>query len=316
MDHIFIVNPHAGNGSNAQTLIPAIQAAAGSCGIIPTIKQTTAAGHAIQLATHYASQGTPVRLYAVGGDGTLNELFNGAWRFPNAEVAAIPCGSGNDFVRSFGTPAHFLDIPAAITGHAVPIDLMETDSGIGVSITSVGLDADVAYSIPKYRHIPLLGGSMAYNIAIVERLLKPLGKHVRITLDGQQHDGAYLIAAVCNGRYYGGGFFAAPIAQLTDGLLDIVLVSKINRLLIANIIGKYKKGIHLQNGQLTGHFQRVMRYTRAKSVEIQPLDKPDIVLNIDGECAPAPRLFAQVLPLAGRFVLPRGLAPTGVLSLA
>ena len=92
-----------------------------------------------------------------------------------------------------------------IAGTAVPVDLVAANGGVSAAICSVGLDSEVAYSIPKYRRLPLCGGQMAYNISIVERLLQPMGHRLRITVDDDVLEGDYLIATVCNGVAYGGG---------------------------------------------------------------------------------------------------------------
>lgn len=307
MKHVFIVNPVSGKTNAGKNMVPLIEAAAQKCGIEFELDYTEAPRHAVQLARQYAEGGEAVRLYAVGGDGTLNEVMCGSYPYKNAEVACIPVGSGNDFVRNFGVAEDFLKLAEQIKGKAIPIDLMQVDDGISAAITSVGLDADVAYRIPKYRRIPLLGGSMAYNISIVESLLSPLGKAVRITVDGQAYEGKYLIAAVCNGKTYGGGFCAAPVANLQDGILDVIMVKKVSRLRIAGIIGKYKNGRHFNQGEIIPEFKDIISYYRCKEVEIVPAEKPEFVVNVDGECAPAPRLYAKVMPLAGRFVLPQKL---------
>lgn len=88
----------------------------------------------------------------------------------------MPLGSGNDFLKNFGTAEDFLDLEDNISGWAVPIDLMQVgEDQISAAICSVGLDAAVAYGIPKYRRIPFCGGKMAYNISIVENICKPMG---------------------------------------------------------------------------------------------------------------------------------------------
>ena len=307
MRHIFIVNPVSGKRDAAQHLLPDIRQAVEKCGVTAEYHTTKAPGHATQLAADFAKEGGPVRLYAVGGDGTLNEVLRGAYPYPNAEVASVPCGSGNDFVRAFGGTTPFLNFCNQIHGSTMEIDLIQTDEdGICAAITSTGLDAEVAYNIPKYRRIPLLGGSMAYNISILEKLLKPLGKQLSITVDGQETQGKFLIAAVCNARHYGGGYEAAPYATLDDGLLDVILVKKISRLLIASIIGKYKRGAHLAEGHILPSLAKHMTFLRGKEVAIRPMGPEPFILNVDGECAPAPRLYAKVMPRAARFVVPQG----------
>lgn len=320
MKHIFIINKVAGKRDAGEEMVPLINQAAESCGIKAEIEYTAYPSHAQELAEKAAKENDAVRLYAVGGDGTLNEVFTGAYKYSNAEVAHIPCGSGNDFVRSFGEVQDFMDIETQIKGSAITIDLIQADTvpgkpdigGIGseshnvcASITSTGLDAEVAYNIPKYRRFPLLGGSMAYNMSILEKLLSPIGKSLKITIDGKQTKGEYLIATVCNGKTYGGGYKAAPMAKLDDGVLDVILVKKVSRLLIAKIIGKYKKGIHYKDGGIVPELQHIFQYSTAREVIIEPADKRDFILNVDGECGPAPRLYAKVLPDAARFVLPQ-----------
>ncbi len=308
---MFLVNPVSGKEDAGKAMVPHIEKAAAQCGIQPEIVYTKAPRHATELAQQYAGEGGALRLYAVGGDGTLNEVLAGAYLFENAEVASVPCGSGNDFVRSFGQPEDFLNLPALIQGEAIWVDLAKTDGGICAAITSAGLDADVAYNIPKYRRLPLFGGTMAYNISVLERVLHPLGKTLRISLDGHTIQGDYTIVAVCNGQTYGGGYWAAPMASLQDGLLDIILVKKIGRARVAKIIGKYKKGLHYQNGAIIPEMRDVMQHCRAKEVLAVPVGTQRFIVNVDGECGPAPRLYAKVLPHAVRFVLPKGLAPRG-----
>ncbi len=306
-EHVFIVNPVSGPENAVQKMVPLLQKTAREQGFKVVFEKTCAPRHATELAMRHAGSGKLVRLYAVGGDGTLNEVLAGAHGFTNAEVASVPCGSGNDFVRTFGEVGDFLKIQELLCGSAIDIDLLQTDVGICAAITSTGLDAEVAHGIPKYRRMPLLGGQMAYTVSVAERLLHPMGKQLRITVDGEDLSGQYTIVAVCNGKTYGGGFLAAPTASVQDGFFNLVLVKKISRLRVAKVIGAYKKGEHIQNGEVVPAFADIMQYRKAKEVCVVPVGKEAFVLNVDGECAPAPRLYAKVLPKAARFVLPRPL---------
>ena len=304
MKHVFIVNPVSGKANARLYLVPKLIEAARQTGIEYAIEITQYAGHAVELARQYSESGEAVRLYACGGDGTLNEVLRGAYPYAWAEVASVPCGSGNDFVRNFAAAADFLKLEDHIAGTAVPIDLIAVNGGISAAICSVGIDSEVAYGIPKYRRLPLCGGQMAYNISIVERLLRPIGRKMRITVDGEVLEGNYLIAAVCNGATYGGGYLAAPMSNVQDGMLDIIIVKKISRLRIAGVLDKYKNGLHFQNGRVVPEFSDIMEYRRARSVQAEPLEAGEVIVNIDGECAPAAGLDATVLPMAARIVLP------------
>lgn len=304
MKHVFIVNPVSGKADASLYLLPRLIDAAAGAGVDYAVELTQHAGHAAEIARQYGDDGGPVRLYACGGDGTLNEVFTGAYPYKNAEVASVPCGSGNDFVRNFGAAEDFLSLADNIAGTAVPVDLVAANGGVSAAICSVGLDSEVAYSIPKYRRLPLCGGQMAYNISIVERFLQPMGHRLRITVDDDVLEGDYLIATVCNGVAYGGGFRAAPMADLQDGVLDVIMVKKMSRMRIAGVLSKYKNGLHYQNGRVVPELSDVLEYRRAQKVLIEPMDGKAVITNIDGECTPADSLSAQVLPLAARFVLP------------
>ena len=103
---------------------------------------------------------------------------------------------------------------------------------------------------------------------------------------------------------YGGGFKAAPQADMQDGLLELVMVKKISRLRIAGVVNTYKQGKHLKDGKVLPELQDVMTYRRVGSVSVQVLDHRPIVVTQDGECAPRMELHAQVEENAARVTLP------------
>ena len=249
------------------------------------------------------------KFIAFGGDGTLNEVTEGVWlsKNPHAEIACVPCGSGNDFIRNFGTQSDFLNLDALIRGHAVVIDLMRTHRGVSAAICSVGIDADIAYGIPRFRRVPLCGGHMAYNLSILQRLCGKMGRRMLVDLDGRRMEETLLIATVCNGSYYGGGFCAAPQADLHDGLLDVILVKKISRVHLAGVLAKYKKGEHIDGTEVAAPYRSIMQHYRARHVRIQPCDGKSAIVNADGECRREKMLDVQALERAAAFVLPEHL---------
>ena len=315
MRHVFIVNPVSGKADASGLLVPRIIQAAAQQHLNYQILLTEKPGHGVELAQRQAEQEGPVRLYACGGDGTLNEVLRGAYDHANAQVACVPCGSGNDFVRNFGGSAPFLNLEDLIQGEAVPMDLIETDQGIAVAICSAGLDAQVAYGIPKFRRIPLCGGSMAYKLSILQAVSGPLGHRLRICADDEIITGDFLMLALCNGSTYGGGFQAAPHACVNDGLLELVLVRKISRLQIARLIGDYQKGLHMQGEQVAPAYRNIIISRRVRRMRLDTLDGKPIVVTRDGECAPYTSLCAQVLPAAARIVLPHSLVNAGLPAL-
>ena len=313
MQTLFILNPTAGKADCTRTLPQQIDAAALRAGISRenyTVRITTHAGHARELSHAAAEQtrraGEELRIYTAGGDGTFNEALTGVYGYENAAVGCLPFGSGNDFLRTFGTKEEFLDLDAQFAGGKVPIDLMETSLGLSATICAAGLDAQVAYGIPKFRRIPLCGGEMAYALSIVQQLCGSIGRRVEYTIDGEIITVDCLMCAVCNGRTYGGGFRAAPEAQPDDGWLDVYIIRKVSRLTIAKLLGMYKNGGHFRNGQLVRAAEPYFIYRRAKQVSLRAVDgRGPIVATADGECVPKEQITVQVQPLAGRILLPK-----------
>lgn len=313
MRTLFLLNPAAGKQDCTASLIPQIKAAARRAGLAEgeyTVCVTEYAGHARELA-HAAAQetaqsGEPLRIYTAGGDGTFMEAMTGVQGFPHAAVGCLPYGSGNDFLRTYGTKEEFADLDAQLAGGEVTIDLLETNLGLSATICAAGLDAQVAYGIPKFRRIPLCGGEVAYLLSIVEQLCGHIGRKLTFTIDGEELTVDCLMCAICNGKAYGGGFLAGPEAVPDDGWLDVFIVRKVGRLTIAKLLGMYKNGRHFAHGQLTEEAKPYFIYRRARCVALRPVDgRGPIVATADGECAPCDTVTAALQPLAGRILLPK-----------
>ena len=211
MRTLFLLNPTAGKADCTRALPQQIDAAAVRAGLarenipfgsLPT--QATPGSLPMPQPGRPGRQGEQLRIYTAGGDGTFNEALTGVYGFENAAVGCLPYGSGNDFLRTFGTKAEFLDLDAQLAGGPVAIDLMQTSLGLSATICAAGLDAQVAYGIPKFRRIPLCGGEAAYALSIVEQLCGHIGRRVEYTIDGEILTVDCLMCAVCNGRTYGG----------------------------------------------------------------------------------------------------------------
>lgn len=312
MRYLFLLNPAAGKQDCTVQLIPQIRAAAARAGWSAadyTIHTTEYAGHARELARAAAQEavqaGDSLRIWTAGGDGTFMEAMTGVQGFANAAVGCLPYGSGNDFLRTYGTRAEFTDLDAQLAGGEVTIDLLETSLGLSATICAAGLDAQVAYGIPKFRRIPLCGGEVSYLLSIVEQLCGHIGRRVEYTIDGETFAVDCLMCAICNGRTYGGGFCAGPEAQPDDGWLDVFIVRKVGRLTIAKLLSMYKNGRHFQNGQLVEAAKPYFIYRRAKAVTLRAADgRGPIIATADGECAPCEQVRVEVQPLAGRVLLP------------
>ena len=227
------------------------------------------------LARAAAERGEPVRIYACGGDGTLNEAVAGAAGFGNAAVTHYPMGSGNDFLRMFGPDAcRFYDLRALLDAPQAPVDLIECNGRLALNVCSVGFDARIGFGAADFKKLPLVSGPLAYQLSAVRTIVQGIHRPYRVTIDGERLPGeAFTLICACNGRYYGGGFNPCPDAVPDDGLLDFVVVPAVSRLTILTLIGKYAKGG-------AGDIPRILlRRGREMHVACERADR----INLDGE---------------------------------
>ncbi len=308
MKHVFIVNPAAGKKSPAMALVPRIREVCEAHGCRYEILETTAPLEAVSLCREaIRTADETVRLYACGGDGTLLEVMTAIEPGSDTELAHIPCGSGNDFVRMLGGAQPYLDLDAMVTADAYPIDGILCTYGDGgarrsLNVAATGMDAYVAYHMAKFKRWPLVSGSMAYNLALVKVFFGRLGCQLTVemeTADGMlKQEGRYLFALCANGEYYGGGYHGVPTAVPDDGTLDFVLVDKLPRSRILQLLPKYKKGTH--KGENGVHFYRGTSI-RVQADRVMPV-------TLDGECVMTDHFCATVQPNAYRFVMPDAVA--------
>ena len=296
MKHVFIINPAA--GKHDRTAAVTAEVALCCAGMDYEIAVSIAPGDCTRIARDAAKSGQPVRLYACGGDGTLNEVVNGAASHPNAAVTHYAGGSGNDFVRIFSEPTAFTHLPRLLDSQAAEFDLIQCGKHRALNVCSIGFDARIGTSVNRYTRLPFVTGSGAYVLSILVNLLRGVHEHYRITVDGQVFDGEYTLACIANGRYYGGGFYPLPEAQPDDGLLDVLLVRDVTRLKVAQVIGKYKAGQYRQLPDL-------IRYYRCKSITVEA-DRP-VAVNLDGELLTLQKAAFAVAPEKIRFCVPQGL---------
>ncbi len=305
--YLFIVNPVAGKRDSSLTLVPKLIEFNKEYGINGKIELTTAPNDAYRIAKNHINMGGKLRIVSCGGDGTLNEVVNAAQGCSDVDICQVPCGSGNDFINSIGAKQDFLDLKSNILdGKSIPIDIIKLGDRVGVAICSVGLDADIAKNIPKYRRLKLFGGgSMAYNMSIIERLTKPLGQSLVITADGERFEGSFLLVSVANSKYYGGGFCAAPRAVIDDGILELCMVKETGLARVTKVISQYKKGEHFHGDTIAPQLRDLFEARRVKKVEIFA-EKP-FTVNIDGECFDVNNIDIEVIEKIVNFVIPAGI---------
>ena len=257
MKHLFLINPAAGKRGSTDALCRQITETFAGLGLEHELFLATTPGDCMLRARAAAESGAPVRLYACGGDGTLNEVVNGAAGFDNAAVTNVPKGTGNDFIRLFGPACRtaFSDLAALATGPQASFDLMDCNGRLGIDICCAGVDARIAADVHKYKALPFLSGGAAYGLSLaVNVLFKGLSRPTRIQAGDVLLSGESTIICICNGRHYGGGVMPMGDAQPDDGILDLLVVPKVGRLTFFRLLGDYAHGRYREHPDVLAHF--------------------------------------------------------------
>ena len=242
MKHLFIINPAAGSRNRTEEYSEVIHKICRARQLDYEIRVSTAPGECTRIAREAAREGGELRVYACGGDGTLNEVVAGVAGYDNAAVTVFSGGSGNDFVKIFDNPKAFFDLHRLMDADEATFDLIQCNDDLSLNICSVGLDARIGTDVSRYKRLPLLHGFRAYAASTVVNVIKGIAEHYVVEINGERVDGEMTFICVCNGRFYGGGFNPVPEADPADGMLDVLLVDKVSRAEVPFIIGKYKDG--------------------------------------------------------------------------
>ena len=298
MKHLFIINPAAGSRDRTAEYTKKIEKAFESREDFYEIAVSGAPGECEKLTRKAALTGEEYRVYACGGDGTLNEVVQGAAGFSNVAITAFSSGSGNDFTKLFDDPKAFFDIDRLLDAQEATFDLIRCNDDYSINICSVGLDARIGTDVANYKRLPWLHGFRAYAASTVVNVIRGIAEHYVVEIGGERIDDKQTLICACNGRYYGGGFNPVPEADPADGLLDVLVIKKVSRLLVAKVIGKFKNGRYKELPQLVRHY-------RTDQVRIL-CDKPTAV-NLDGELRTAQQVDISVAQEKVRFFYPKEL---------
>jgi YegS/Rv2252/BmrU family lipid kinase len=284
---VVILNPGAAGGKTMKEL-PRIHGILKRLGTPYVIYVTKGPNDATAATRKYAEDGAS-RILAVGGDGTLNEVVNGIYQSgASPALGVVPVGHGADFARTLKISGSIeQSVLHACERDATPVDLglVTWDNGSSrafINIAGLGFDALVAAKAAKSRlpgsNLPYLGSAMSV-LATFSNI------DVRVDADGQTVETPGVFVQVANAQFMGGGFHFAPMADLSDGLLDVCIVGDFSKLeLIRQIPGVYK-GKHITHPKFTHIPARTIRIETKQPANVQ----------LDGEVLePAPVTFSVV----------------------
>ena len=300
MIYHFILNPKSGRSRREQGMDEIIKEACKKRNLNYHLYYTTCPGD----ATEYVRSMIRIsqerqRFICVGGDGSINEIVNSAPNNPDVEFGVIPKGSGNDFARNFSNHKMFQDIDAQIDGDTISLDLIKCNDYYCVNMVNIGFDCAVAKEAEKYKKIPGVSPGLSYIIGVLAVLFRKIGTPMKLTFDdGTVIEKEFTLTAIGNGKFCGGGFKAAPISLLEDGLLDVCAIDKVSKLTFLSLVSLYKKGTYLNNKRA----QKIINYVQVPHFKME-FEEP-IPICIDGEIKRAKNYTVEILPGAVRFVAP------------
>ena len=303
MRPLVIVNPRSGGGLSEKQWARIRGALTDGLGELDSAF-TTGPRDASAIAAREAAAGRRLIL-ALGGDGTISEVADGvlaAGAGTTTEIALIPRGTGGDFRRTLDLPHD----PGAAARHlreapARPVDagrvrFRTADGGEAVrhfvNVASFGFSSAVATRANASSK--RLGGRVAFLGATLRALLSYENTDVWLSLDGKPRERRRLLmAAVGNGRFFGGGMKICPEARLDDGALDLVAVGDFSRADVLTRIGRLYDGTHLELEDVAS--------ARVRTMTAEPVESDvQIPVELDGETPGFLPASFEVLPAALR----------------
>lgn len=303
MKHLFILNAFAGKKNSVEELKRKISKLNLDGEVF--VEETKGPKDAMRIAKEYVSSTDDfVRVYACGGDGTANEAMTGMVGFDNCALGVVPVGTGNDFVKSFDFGVDdFRNLQKMSDGKIMTIDLLKCGGHYALNTISVGYDCAVAKQAQKIKRFPFMTGPTAYKVALLYCLfskrrhtLKPYADDERIELpQGYKYQ---MMCIAGNGKFYGGGFKATPLADFSDGNIDFVSVPSISLWRFAQLVGIFAKGEHI------GH-KKAQFITHKKCKKLQFKDDKNIDIGLDGEIFNMKDPVVTVIESAFKIIVPK-----------
>jgi len=248
-----------------------------------------------------ANPGDIIRIYAIGGEEILFDCLNAAAHYPNTQIAAVPYGESNNFLKIFGENSDdtFKDIPSLVKSEALPTDAIKWGVNFALNSCYIGMNSTITKNLKDMKARMNKGSFFIFsklssfvNYFFIAFNRELAAKEYKINIDGTDYSGHYSLIHAANSPYHAGRKTGVYDATPGDGLLDIALIKASNPLGILLSTRKYSRGkrpkncVFVQGKKMTVH--------SSSQMWIQ-LDN-EYVLDTDISLSIVPKLLNVVAP--------------------
>ena len=277
-----IVNPFSGNGKSEKCL-PEVEALLKARKIEYRVCHTEKPHDAYTYA-HNAVLNHEEGVIVLGGDGSMSEVIR-AMSGCNSTLLFVPCGTGNDFLKTLKLPKKPIQaLEKQLDSPVHRIDCAIVNDKAFVNVAGTGFDADVLKKLDKYK--ARYRGLAAYLRALADALGNYRPKSFRISIDGSPFEERLLcILSVGNGRYIGGGMKAVPDARIDDGLLNLYTIKGIKKCFIPFLLPLFILGLH-----------KYLPIAKKHMVKNVVIEAQEMTFQLDGELIDLERADIQIQP--------------------
>ncbi len=209
-----------------------------------------------------------------GGDGTVNQVCAYLQNI-KVNVGIIPMGSGNGLAFTAGipkTPQKAMDV--IIKGNASFVDAFFINNQFGCHNIGVGFDAKIAHEFSESKK----RGPATYIKLVAKNYFKARAHSFQIKVNETQLDVKAFFVTVSNSNQFGNSLTIAPKASLNDGLLDVVIVKKSNKL---DVFFKMMNQLKFGKVVSESNDKKTVHYFQTKKIIISNPEKA--LIHIDGE---------------------------------
>ncbi|MEK6782416.1 MAG: diacylglycerol kinase family protein [Bacteroidota bacterium] len=258
----FIINKYSGASSRPE-LEGMIISQCKELNLECSIEFTQHRGHATELAKKAASLGFK-RVFALGGDGTVNEVAQGLVN-SSIRMGIIPKGSGNGLARHLGIPMNIkksLDILRSTK--TIQMDTIQVNNKLSVNVSGIGFDGHVAGLFGENGK----RGLAMYVKLVAKEFFSFNEFKVDMMVDDKSLTRSAFILAIANSSQFGNNATVSPYASVCDQLMDVCVIHKVPVLQSIGFVRKmFSRKIHdssfveiIKAKKLSMHFQRPMPY--------------------------------------------------------